>query len=269
MAKGYISRDYATVNGGEIYYEVAGEGEAIILLHGLFLDSRMWDHQFETLSKTNKVIRVDLRGFGKTMITEDPFSNSDDLKGIFEHLNIENAHIVGLSFGAIVALEFTITYPEFVKSLTLCSLNLNRDVSQELKEARGEMFGAFQNGEIEKCATISEKIWLNGISSPVEITDEDHTLYRTVTIDNLNKPRIKSNPIFMKNIAERIEEVSVPTLILFGRSDFEDYQNFANVLEHSIKNSRKLAFANSAHMINISEPDLFTKTIESFVNKKQ
>ncbi|MUK89025.1 alpha/beta fold hydrolase [Ornithinibacillus sp. L9] len=112
-----IEKGFVAVNGGNIYFEVAGEGEAILFLHGLFLDSRLWEDQFHEFAKTHKVIRLDLRGFGQTEITEEPFTNYEDLKGVLDYLNIDNVHVVGLSFGSLLALELAIVYPNLVDSL--------------------------------------------------------------------------------------------------------------------------------------------------------
>ena len=69
----------ASVNGTKLYYEIAGEGHALILIHGGAVDNRAWDDQFAVFSQHHKVVRYDLRGAGQSGNRDEPFSNSKDL----------------------------------------------------------------------------------------------------------------------------------------------------------------------------------------------
>src|ERR1700746_1151648 len=84
---------FAEVDGGKLYYETAGGGPALVLIHAGFLDSRMWDLQFQLFSKSHKVIRYDVRGFGRSDIAKASFSDSKDLNAILKHLNVQKTSI--------------------------------------------------------------------------------------------------------------------------------------------------------------------------------
>lgn len=107
------------VNGVDLYYEVTGKGEPLVLIHGNGGDRRHWDFQFEPLSKEFQVIRYDVRCYGKSVFTNSDieFSNHDDLKALLDHLNINKAHICGLSMGSGIAVDFALAYPERCRSL--------------------------------------------------------------------------------------------------------------------------------------------------------
>ncbi|RXJ00659.1 alpha/beta hydrolase [Anaerobacillus alkaliphilus] len=264
-----ITKEFAEVNDGKLYYELSGEGEAILFIHGLFLDSKLWDKQFYEFSKTNKVIRLDLRGFGHTEITEKSFSNFDDLKALLEYLNIDKVHIVGLSLGSLIALEFALVYPEFVESLVLCSMKLSRDESPALQNARRDFWSAYQSGDMYTCVNLSEQLWLQG-QGPAGITSaENRILYREMIESNLSKPKIKSKPIFLENIEKKLDDIKVRTLIVSGELDFEDYRLAAGELCEKIKGSEKISFEKSAHLMNLNEPVLFNRTIAEFISKTQ
>lgn len=111
------------VIGGRLYYEVQGEGEPLILLHAGGMDSKMWDAQFDYLSKQFRVIRYDLRGFGRSSKPEQPFYPVDDLYQLMQHLGIKRASLVGLSMGSGVALNFALEHPEMVEKLVLASMS--------------------------------------------------------------------------------------------------------------------------------------------------
>ena len=97
-------------NNGNINYEVKGEGDPIVLIHGFGLDHRIWEKQVEELSKTNKVIAYDLRGFGKSSLPNEKYSHSEDLNQLLKELNVKNAKIVGHSFGGELAVEYALKY---------------------------------------------------------------------------------------------------------------------------------------------------------------
>jgi 3-oxoadipate enol-lactonase len=108
------------VNDTHLCWEMAGQGQTVVLLHGFTLDSRMWDDQFLALAQHFQVIRYDLRGFGRSAVpTAAPYAHEADLAGLLDQLGIAQAHLVGLSKGGAVALNFALTYPRRTASLVL------------------------------------------------------------------------------------------------------------------------------------------------------
>jgi len=108
-----------------IHYEVEGEGNPIVLIHAFGLDSRIWKKQVEELSKTNKVITYDMRGFGESSLPEGEYNHADDLHKLLKELGIERSKIVGHSLGGQVAIEYALKYPDEVNSLVLISTALS------------------------------------------------------------------------------------------------------------------------------------------------
>lgn len=120
---------FANVNGTELYYEIEGQGEPLVLLHGWSFDTRCWDNQMEDFSKHFKVLRYDLRGFGRSALPKvnEPYYHTEDLVAILSHLDIDRIHFLGHSFGGRIVINFVLTYPERVSSLILPdgAVNLN------------------------------------------------------------------------------------------------------------------------------------------------
>src|SRR6185436_20780421 len=108
-----IDSGYAEVNKTKLYYEIAGKGEPLVLIHGSFGDRRFWDLQFTELSKKYKVLRYDVRGYGRSALPDstEVYRDSDDLNALMDFLQIKKAHISGLSLGSIVAIDFALAYP--------------------------------------------------------------------------------------------------------------------------------------------------------------
>jgi len=118
-------RGYVPVNGIKVYYEVYGEGKPLVLLHGAFMTIQMnWGQLIPELSKTRKVIAIELQGHGHT-----PFSDrkldfptlASDVEGVMNYLKVDSADIVGYSMGGSVAYQLTIQSPKRVRKLVIIS----------------------------------------------------------------------------------------------------------------------------------------------------
>lgn len=121
---------YAPVNGLKMYYEVHGSGEPVVMLHGAFMSITAWNDWINELSKTRKVIAVEMQGHGRTAdIDRDiTFENlSDDVAALLDYLKIPNADIVGYSLGGGVAMECAIRHPEKVRKVVSISAVIRRD----------------------------------------------------------------------------------------------------------------------------------------------
>jgi len=122
---------YDPVNGLKMYYEIHGTGEPVVLLHGAFMAiSGDWNDWINELSKTRKVIAVDMQGHGRTAdIKRDiTYENlSDDVAGLLDYLKIRSADIVGYSLGAGTAMITAIRHPEKVRKVVSISAPMRRD----------------------------------------------------------------------------------------------------------------------------------------------
>ncbi len=122
---------YAPVNGLKVYYEIHGSGEPVVLLHGAFMAiTDDWSVWIGELSKTRKVIAVEMQGHGRTAdIKRDlTYENlSDDVAGLLDHLKIQRADIIGYSLGGGVAMQCAIRHPEKVRKVVSISAPYARD----------------------------------------------------------------------------------------------------------------------------------------------
>jgi pimeloyl-ACP methyl ester carboxylesterase len=130
---------YASVNGLEMYYEIHGTGEPLVLLHGAYMTIDAMGEVVPSLAKTRRVIAVELQGHGRTADIDRPLSYeqmADDTAALLRRIGIEEADIFGYSMGGGIALQVTIRHPEVVRKLVLASVYYNNDgVYPEMLEA--------------------------------------------------------------------------------------------------------------------------------------
>jgi pimeloyl-ACP methyl ester carboxylesterase len=130
---------YASVNGLEMYYEIHGTGEPLVLLHGAYMTINAMGEVVPSLAKTRRIIAVELQGHGRTADIDRPLSYeqmADDTAALLRHIGIEEADIFGYSMGGGIALQVTIRHPEVVRKLVLASVYYNNDgVYPEVLEA--------------------------------------------------------------------------------------------------------------------------------------
>src|SRR5215469_13785245 len=122
---------YAPVNGVKMYYEIHGSGEPVVLLHGSFMTiTNNWTGWIGELSKTRKVIAVEMQGHGRTADIKRDFSSenhADDVAALLDHLKIPRADLIGYSMGGGVAMQCAIRHPEKVRKVVSISAVFRQD----------------------------------------------------------------------------------------------------------------------------------------------
>src|SRR5437868_6830290 len=110
---------FVEVNGTQLYYETLGEGHPLVLIHGGYMDRRMWDDQFPIFAERYRVIRYDVRGFGKSPLPQMPYSDIQDLAALLAFLGVKKTYLLGSSLGGIIALDFTLEHHDMDDALIL------------------------------------------------------------------------------------------------------------------------------------------------------
>lgn len=140
---------YAPVNGIKVYYEVFGKGEPIVLLHGAFYTIDLnWGQLIPELSKTRKVIALEMQGHGHTAYSDRKLSMTTlagDVAGVMDYLKIDSADVAGYSMGGSVAYQFAVQNPKRLRRLVIISSTYKTDgwlpaVSSALKNLKPEFF---------------------------------------------------------------------------------------------------------------------------------
>ena len=125
-----VKTGYAPVNGLELYHEIRGSGDPLVLLHGGVVGMTMFDSILPELASGRQVISVDLQGHGRTADVDRPLSfesMADDIAVLIKHLGFENADVMGLSLGGGVALQVAFRHPRSVRKLVVVSEPCQRE----------------------------------------------------------------------------------------------------------------------------------------------
>jgi pimeloyl-ACP methyl ester carboxylesterase len=257
----------AEVNGTRLYYETAGSGKNLVLIHGGAVDSRAWDDQFAQFARRYRVIRYDLRGAGRSGDRDKPFSNSEDLYALLRYLGVDRAYLAGISRGGGIAYDFTLEHPGMVEGLVLVSSNLSAEVP-----AYSAMFERATEAGKKSGAAAAAAVWGH---DPFQGPRREAARPRVLEILTDNMPRFRYfggyEPVRQLSSsdvrrADRLKEIRVPTLVICGAHDNPvargNYQRWAA----GIPGARLVVFPESAHLVNVDEPDEFNRTVIAFLD---
>ncbi|MCW5850589.1 MAG: alpha/beta hydrolase [Anaerolineae bacterium] len=261
-------QDFAAVNGTRLYYEVSGSGQPLVLIHGFTLDLRMWDDQFAALARTFQVIRYDMRGFGQSaMPTSESYTHADDLKALLGHLRVDQAHLVGLSKGGAIALDFTLAYPQRVKKLVLIDSVLGGYSWSPEATARQQLIwqAASQGGiAAAKAAWLAHPYFVPIRRQPAVAARLAHIVadYSGWHFVNRDTEHGLTPPA-----SQRLRDIHVPTLVIVGEEDLPDVGRIADLLHQQVPNVQKVVVPAVGHMANMEAPDLVNTALLQFLTE--
>jgi pimeloyl-ACP methyl ester carboxylesterase len=253
-----------------IYAEVAGEGPAVALVHEGICDSRMWDSQWAEWSGSYRLLRLDLRGFGRTPLGSEPYSHARDVIGALEEHGLERAALVGVSLGGRVALEVAVARPDLVRALVLVAPGFpGHEWSQELRAQWDEEEAAFEAGDLDAAVEVSLRTWVDGPRRrPEDVDSEVRRRVGEMQRDayELQREWVDEEPL-VRELGERLGEIVAPTLVLVGDEDQSDMQAIARRLAREIQGARLATIPETAHVPSMERPREFDELVLPFLEQ--
>jgi 3-oxoadipate enol-lactonase len=259
----------AEVNGARIVYDMAGSGHPVLLLHAGIGDRRMWDAQVPAFAEHFTVIRYDARGFGETRKPDAPFSPYQDAIALLDHLGFPRAHVVGVSMGSQTAIEAAVAAPERVSALVAVAARTGTPVSPALRAGWDRVNELYEAGDIPGAVEDELRMWVDGPDrGPDAVDPELRERVREMNAalfvrDDEAGEEIPLDP----PAAERLAEISAPTLIVYGDKDVIDVREAAPALVAAIPGARLAVIPDAAHLPQMEWPELFNEIVLGFLRE--
>lgn len=263
---------YVEVPGGRLYAEADSEGPAVVFIHAGVAHLRMWDEQVAALRDAYRVIRYDTRGFGKSRVEDVPYSNKDDVAAVLDHFGEDTAHVVGLSRGAQIALDFAVNEPARTKSLVWVAggvrgLDVPDDPRDEAVWHQTEELA--KQKAWEQIVELETQLWTDGPDQPPTRVDPD--VRRRMIEWNLESYRAEqeaNQPIEPEiAAASALDRLKMPVLALWGTFDVTSTLRSGEWLVANLPGIRSHVFEGVAHMVNLERPAEFNRLVREFLDE--
>lgn len=262
---------FASIEGKQIYYEEAGSGHPLVLVHSALMNSTMWADQVPVFAQHFRTITLDLYGFGKSAFTDQKIMNHAlDLKGLLDHLGIEKTHILGLSMGAEAVLSFALEYPERVSALVLVSSGLDGfDYSKYGPITWWENFiGAIHQKEFDKAIDVFMGAAVDGVDVPASpaVRERARAIMKTYNFRHYYDDELMWWGPDVPPI-EQLDKIKFPLLVMIGAEDHPIHVDIADEYVKRVPGAKKVIVPGAAHVINFQQPEFFNKTVLDFLKQ--
>jgi 3-oxoadipate enol-lactonase len=266
---GGVTEGVAEVNGARLWYEEAGSGPAVVLLHGHLIDSGQWDDQFPTFAREFRTVRYDARGFGYSDLPEGPFSFSDDLCGLLDRLGIEQASLIGNSGGGATAIDFALAHPGRLDALVPVGSALNGySFGGELPPALADYRSALEHGDHEGAVELGLRIWADGPRRPDQVGAAARERTREMMARQVLRPDPHAQARWVEPPAvSRLSEIAAPTLVIVAEHDLPRLHAIADLIALEVPSARKEVLPDAGHHPNMEHPGTFNELVLSFLRR--
>ncbi len=255
------------LNQTNLYYETNGEGQPLVLIHGLGSSGRDWEFQVAEFSKRYRVITPDLRGHGRSDKSAGPYSMkmfAADTVMLFDALGVESAHVVGLSLGGGVAFQLAVDYPARVKSLVIVN-----SAPELILRTLVEKIAVYQRFVIVPLLGMRR---MGQALAPRLFPKPQHAALRTQFVERLaqNDPRAYLDTVRAMvgwSVTERLPTIQCPTLVISADQDYTPV-SLKEAYVKAIPNAQLAVIPDAHHATPMEVPDKFNALVMEFIAKQ-
>src|SRR5260370_2098996 len=258
--------DMVTVNGTHLDYERAGPGHPLVLIHGFTLNTQMWEDQFAVFAQHYQKIRYDMRGYGRSSLpAAEPFTALDDLRALLYALGVSRTFVLGLSLGGSVAIDFALAYPDRTSALGLVDPALHgwswsEAFSQSMRELG--IVARTQGVEMARQRWLAHPFFLPARERPelaerlaqIVASYSGWSWLHASSEQDANLPDLRP-----------LERISIPTLLMMGERDIDQFQDIADRIVGAIPHLPKLVLPGVVHIANMEAPEAFNEAVLHFL----
>ncbi len=247
------------VNGARLWYDEAGEGAAVLLLHNGLSDSQLWEPLLPHLIGRFRTLRTDFRFFGRSTGPAAPFSPVADTIGVVDELGLDRVALVGTSLGGRVAIDVALEQPERVWALAAIVPALSghdgRAYTPEQEQAYDDAVAA---GDLEGARAVDFAVW-----APLGAGEEIVRLWHATPDASPLPPGVDMLPP-TRPAREHLAELRVPTLVVTATRDPEGFREIGPLLAREAPNARHVEL-DSDHYVPLREPEAVARLLLDFL----
>lgn len=253
-------------NNINLYYEVHGDGQPLLFIHGLGSSERDWELQVPEFSKTYQVITFDLRGHGQSDKPAEPYSISmfaSDTAGLIKALGVESAHVVGLSLGGGVAFQLAIDSPALVRTMVIVN-SAPELVVRNFKDRLGiwqrfavvRLLGMRRMGEV-----LSKRLFPKAEQAHLRMTfverwaENDSRAYQNAM-----------RAMIGWSVMDKLGSIRCPTLVVSADQDYTPVV-LKEAYTKSIPNAQLVVIPDAHHATPVEQPEKFNAALKDFLTK--
>ena len=254
---------FANINGIELYYEVHGEGPALVLAHGGGGSHLSWWQQAPEFSKTYKVVTFDHRSFGHSRDVQNgpgPQAFVQDLTALLDHLDIEKATLAGQSMGGWTVCGFAAAHPERTRALILCDTLGGVETAETTKAQAG-----IQGRSRGSLAEILKNAYAKTFPEREPILT---FLYQQISALNLHvTPNLGAVLFNLKSDPTPIIEHKIPTLLIVGEEDVLTPPTAMESVAAQIPHARFVKVSGAGHSVYFERAEEFNRLVNGFLRE--
>jgi len=247
------------------FTDSGGTGVPVLLVHAIGCDHRMWDGLGTALSPRFRVIRMDVRGHGRSAVTPRPYSLdqlADDARDLLDSLKIDKAHWVGLSMGGMIGQAFALRHPQRLRKLVLANTTSTYGTQgPEMWEARAKAVGEGGMAAVKELAMqryftddfrASSSDIVDRIGSGFLATDPEGYIACCNAIRDLD-------------FSGDLHRIKAPTLVIAGEKDVGTPVAMSKAIADAIPGATLAVIPGAAHLSAVENPEAFNKLVEDFL----
>lgn len=235
---------------------------ALVLLHGFALDSRMWRRQTDALASEYRLLTIDLPGFGPQARAVGEVQPAEEVGRAMDAGGLVRAHLIGASYGAAAAIDFALTNPKRVQSLTLVGpMLLGRRMGIE---SWGRCVALANDGDRATAAEIFlDDPLFEGLRQDEELFEE----VRQIVLDygGGHWTGTVSSRWSDQDPAPRLKDLDIPALVVSGEADIPSFMLMAEAYAKALPRARREIIQGVGHLVNIEAADVFNDLLRAFL----
>jgi len=263
----------ANINGVDLNYEIAGQGEAVVFLHGMTGSTQDWANQISVLSPKYRVVALDQRGHGKSAAPSEEEQYSiptfaDDVFALLRMLDVKKCCLAGHSIGGFTALQFALEHPDMLAALVLVDTSsgqFTRDPSfAQLKQKQDELARSQGMEDAFEYGIANNPMMIERLQRHPELREVTRRKMLTTSVDGY----IYGSSAIGKwqPVTPRLSEIKVPVLIYWGEEDL-GFTEAVQVLKEGIADSELVTFKDVGHNPHEEATDAFNEALLKFLDR--